>query len=168
MSLYERSEKKSHLHTVWYEIAMLRYCYLELRKRKTTMMKPEYNLYVEGFLLHFRNVIEFCSGRKHRTAKGGKPADISTANPEVWAGRPITHEELALIQTPAQLLEQKYFEEISQFLQHCTERRFIDSKQWDLDNMFMELKPIVLAFNNSFGSTLKSTPVRLKGIAKPK
>jgi hypothetical protein len=149
MSVYERSEKKSHLDTVWYEIAMLGFCYGELKKR-TEVSEPERNLLIEGTLLHYRNLLEFFSGAKHRSAKNGKPADISTANPQAWAHRGLTAEELSKIQAPARLLEAKYFEELSQFLQHCTERRFIDSKQWDLDAMMAEIKLIVRAFRETF------------------
>jgi len=59
--VYQRSEKKSHLDTIWYEIAMLEFCHSELGKR-TGMSEPACNLFIEGFLLHYRNIIEFCSG----------------------------------------------------------------------------------------------------------
>jgi hypothetical protein len=149
MNVYERSEKKSHLDTIWYEIAMFGFCHSELRKL-TGISEPERNLLIEGALLHYRNVLEFCSGAKHRPARNGKPADISTADPQVWAGRALTTEELAKMQAPARILEAKYFDDISQFLQHCTERRFIDSKQWDLDEMLAELSPIVAALRDAF------------------
>jgi hypothetical protein len=151
MSVYERSEKKSHLDTLWYEIAMLSFCYGELKKR-TEVSEPMRNLLIEGALLHYRNLLEFCSGAKHRVARNGKPADISTAAPQVWAGRELTAEELAKIQAPARLLEAKYFDEVSQFLQHCSERRFIDAKQWDLDAMMAGIKPIVEALRQTFGT----------------
>lgn len=148
MSVYERSEKKSHLDTVGYEIAMLGFCHHELGTRR--MDEPERNLFIEGFLLHYRNILEFCSGARHRKAKNGKPADISTADPQVWAGRELTQEELAKIKAPAQALETRYFDDISQFLQHCTERRFIDSKQWNLNEMLAELSPVVSALRDFF------------------
>jgi hypothetical protein len=149
MSVYERSEKKSHLDTVWYEIAMLGFCYAELEKRPDAT-EPERNLLIEGTLLHYRNLLEFFSGAKHRVAKNGKPADISTANAQAWALLDLTTEELSKIQAPARALEAKYFDDLSQFLQHCTERRFIDSKQWNLDMMMAEMKPIVAAFREAF------------------
>ena len=45
MSVYERSKKKSHLDTVWYEIAMLGFCYAEL-KRRPEAAEPERNLWL--------------------------------------------------------------------------------------------------------------------------
>ena len=151
MNVYERSEKKSHLDTVWYEIAMLGFCYAELKKRPEAA-EPERNLLIEGTLLHYRNLLEFFSGSKHRLARNGKPADISTAAPRMWAFRDLTAEELAKLQAPARALEGKYFEDLSQFLQHCTERRYTDSKQWDLDTMLAEMNPIVRAFGEAFAT----------------
>jgi hypothetical protein len=161
MGVYERSEKKSHLDTIWYECAMLGFCHSELGKRRA-MSEPERNLFIEGFLLHYRNILEFCSGAKHRQARNGKPADISTAAPQVWASRALTDEEVAKIQVPAQALEAKYFDDISQFLQHCTERRFIDSKQWNLDQMIEELRPVISALRESF--TQKAEPVKAERV----
>jgi len=149
MSVYQRSEKKSHLDTIWYEIAMLEFCYSELGKR-TGISEPERNLFIEGFLLHYRNIVEFCSGEKHRPARNGKPADLSTADPKVWAHREMTAAEMANIQAPARKLMLKQFEDISQFLQHCTERRFIDAKKWNLNEMITELRPIISALHESF------------------
>jgi hypothetical protein len=149
MSVYQRSEKKSHLDTIWYEIAMLEFCYSELGKR-TGMSEPERNLFIEGFLLHYRNIVEFCSGGRHRPSRNGKPADLSTADPKVWANREMTPAELAKIQAPAHTLMLKHFEDISQFLQHCTERRFIDAKHWNLDEMIRELRPVISTLHESF------------------
>jgi len=151
MSVYERSRKKSQLHTIWYEISMLGFTHSVLATR-TEMSEPERNFFVEGFLLHYRNLVEFFSGNpeKHREAKNGKPADLSTHAPEKWAGRKLTDEEIKNIKDPARNLEQEYFTDISQFLQHCTERRFVEFKEWNLDEMFEKLDPIVSSFHQSF------------------
>ena len=58
---------------------------------------PETNMAVECFLLHYRNLIEFFSGAKHR-----KGSDISVADPGVWGRRTLTPAELNSLQTPAQ------------------------------------------------------------------
>ncbi|HKV92398.1 MAG TPA: hypothetical protein VJW20_07615 [Candidatus Angelobacter sp.] len=157
ISVYERSKKKSHLGTIWYEIAMLEFCHDELAQNKKRS-EPEHNLLIEGFLLHFRNLVEFFSGAKHRGKKrmtkpaktGKKYSDLSTAAPEVWANRKLTSAELAAIQAPARKIEDAHFKEISQYLQHCTERRFSEFKQWQLDAMLKDLLPIVKAFQHSF------------------
>jgi hypothetical protein len=64
MTFYERSAKNSHLDTIRYEIGMLGYCYREFAGAKHT--EPLRNLLIEGFLLHFRNLVEFFSGARHR------------------------------------------------------------------------------------------------------
>lgn len=151
MSRYERSRKKSQLATIWYEISMLGFTHSILIKQQE-MSEPENNLYIEGFLLHYRNLIQFFSGTpgKHRKGGNGKAADLSTHAPEIWAKRRLTDDEIANIQTPARKLEDKYWEDISQFLQHCTERRFVEFHDWNLDEMFDELDSIVSSFHKSF------------------
>ncbi len=153
MAIYERDNKKSHLHTIWYEIGMLDFIYSVIRTRIEQLPKQESNLYVEGFLLHYRNLIEFFSGNpeKRRKPKDKKTtADLSTSAPEPWAERKLTNEEIEKIQTPPRGLQGKYWHDISQFLQHCTERRSREFRDWDLDEMFAELTPVISAFRSSF------------------
>ena len=149
MSVYERSPKNSHLDTIRYEIAMTAFCYSRLLRKKKRF-EPETNLLIEGFLLHYRNLVEFFSGKRHRKARNCKPADLSTADPVVWASRRLTNNELIAMQNPAMELDTAYYELISQFLQHCTERRLTEFRNWNVSEMFERLKPIVLAFHRSF------------------
>src|SRR5690349_3163834 len=115
-STYERTRKSSHLETVRYEMDMLEFALYKLSKCETSA-GPDWNLLIEGFLLHYRNLIEFFSGKKHRNN-----SDISIADPEVWSGRKLTKEELDRLQPVAKELEDEYWTDISQFLQHCTAR----------------------------------------------
>src|SRR6266704_5878217 len=92
-SLYDRPKKVSHLHTLWYEIDMLDYC-LQMLSAGPLRSKPEESVYLEGFLLHYRNVMRFLSGIGHRRN------DLSTAEPKVWAGRALTPQEVDQIQRP--------------------------------------------------------------------
>jgi hypothetical protein len=146
---YRRSRKASHLDTVYYEIDMMEYAYERLVKRDTRPL-PESNMLIESYLMHYRNLIEFFSGAKHRDRSAGKPRDISVKDAEVWAGRTLASEEQGTIATPAAKLVDAYFEDISQFLQHCTERRFLESRDWDVEGMCDEIKPIVAAFSSAF------------------
>jgi hypothetical protein len=148
MTFYERSAKNSHLDTIRYEIGMLGYCYREFAGAKHT--EPLRNLLIEGFLLHFRNLVEFFSGARHRPGGNGKPADLSTTCPHVWAGRQLTSTEVEAIQKPARDLENQYFKDISQYLQHCTERRFDEFKGWEIHDMRKAITPIVRAFLEGF------------------
>ena len=149
MDFYERSSKNSHLDTIRYEIGMLSYSCSELRKDQERP-EPERNLLIDGFLLHFRNLVEFFSGTKHRFETNGRPADLSTTDSRAWAGRQLTPKEFEAIQDPVRALESKYFNDISQYLQHCTERRFDEFKTWAIAQMRNDIAPIVRAFLESF------------------
>jgi hypothetical protein len=140
---YERTRKESPLATIYYEIDMLEFAF-DKAVAHSDGSGPGSNLLIEGFLLHYRSAIEFFSGAKHRTG------DISTKKPEEWAYRELTEKEKNDIQTPAKELVRDYFDDISQFLQHCTERRHKEFKDWQLPEMSERLKPITTAFRKSF------------------
>jgi hypothetical protein len=69
-----------------------------------------------------------------------KGSDISIAKPEVWSGRKLTEQEVEALATPPQKLVDEYWTVISQFLQHCTQRRFEEFRDWDLQEMWDKLK----------------------------
>jgi len=142
--VYERTKKQSHLDTVRYELDMLTFTYDALTKQEIPV--PARHVYLEAFLLHYRNVVQFFAGntKKHRAG------DLSTHQPQVWAGRELTKEESDLMRGPAQELEDRYWPVISQFLQHCTERRYLDSKDWDISMMYSDLLPVMEAFEKAF------------------
>ncbi len=148
---YSRTEKESHLDTIHYELSMLSFCGEQLDKLSRANQRALFNAFLECFLLHYRNVMEFLSGAHHRKAKKlGETSDLSTADPKPWAGRELSPGELAEIQTPAKKIDDKYFHDISQYLQHCTERRFDERKFWNYGEMFAELRPAIQAFLQRF------------------
>jgi len=75
----------------------------------------------------------------------------------------LSTEEVNLIQAPAQKMEDEYWNDISQFLQHCTERRFAEFKDWDIDKMQRELVPIVNEFDKAFPRPLLVSEDRTLG-----
>lgn len=152
MHRYERSRKASHLDTVHYEVDMLEYA-LEKLRVETALPIPEQNMILECFLLHYRNLLEFFSGEKHRIGKKGRTADISVAHPKTWCGRDLSTPEAETLSSTAKQLLQKHFEDISQFLQHCTERRFSEPRDWDPQQMWDELKPTLEFFRKTFPRT---------------
>jgi hypothetical protein len=161
MDAYSRSEKESHLHTIHYEIAMLNFCGLQLDTLSPDTQKAHFNAFLECFLIHYRNLVEFLSGNHHRPAKKpGDTSDLSTADPTPWAGRGLSAPELAQLQLPAKELDERYFLDISQYLQHCTERRFSEDKFWSYRTMYSELRPIIEAFLKLFprNTTAKQRP----------
>lgn len=148
---YSRTEKESHLDTIHYELSMLNFCGGQLDKLSPADHRALFNAFLECFLLHYRNVMEFLSGNHHRKAKKpGETSDLSTADPKPWAGRELSPEELAEIQTAAKTIDDKYFQDISQYLQHCTERRFAEDRFWKYGEMFAELRPAIQAFLRRF------------------
>ena len=148
---YSRTEKESHLDTIHYELSMLNFCGAQLDKLAPAEHRASFNAFLECFLLHYRNVMEFLSGNHHRKAKKlGETSDLSTADPKPWAGRDLSQEELAKIQSPAKTIDHKYFQDIAQYLQHCTERRFAEDRFWKYREMFAELRPAIEAFLQLF------------------
>jgi hypothetical protein len=148
---YSRTEKESHLDTIHYELSMLNFCGAQLDKLSSAGDRASFNVFLECFLLHYRNVMEFLSGNHHRKGKRpGESSDLSTADPRPWAGRELSPEEVAKIQSPAKTIDDKYFQDISQYLQHCTERRFAEGKFWKYGEMFAELRPAIEAFLQRF------------------
>jgi hypothetical protein len=123
---------------------MLAFVYEGLTKQQLKI--PEQFVYLEGFLLHYRNLIQFFAGnpRKHRTG------DLSMYDPVPWAGRQMTPEELVSIKIPAEALENQYWTDVSQFLQHCTERRYLEFQDWDVQQMYEGLEPLIAAFEVAF------------------
>lgn len=122
---------------------MLAFCAQALRARKHPTNEDMY-VYLEAFLLHYRNLIRIFSGENHRRD------DLSTADTPIWSGRKMTPEETAYIRDPAQALDAKYFEPISKYLQHCTTLRHDHDRGWDIDAMLAEIGPIVTAFEKAF------------------
>jgi hypothetical protein len=154
--MYERSRKSSALDTVYYEMDMLEFTFRKVSASEPDA-DPDWNLLVEGFLLHYRNIIEFFSGKKHR--KNGP--DISMANPQVWSGRKLTEAEMSQLQPIAQELEDEYWTDISQFLQHCTVRRHLEFREWDIAKMFERLTPVLRSFEAMFPRTPVATITKL-------
>jgi hypothetical protein len=148
---YSRTEKESHLDTIHYELTMLNFCGAQLELLSPAGDRASFNVFLECFLLHYRNTMEFLSGSHHRNArKQGETSDLSAADPKPWAGRELSLDEVASFQTQAKKINDKYFDDISQYLQHCTERRFAEDKFWNFRGMYAELKPALQAFLQRF------------------
>ena len=148
---YARRPKASHRGTVDYEIEMLYFSSQRLMKRRFDEEKDEY-VYLEAFLLHYRNLVRFFSGEQHRENMG----DISVANPKAWMDREFSSKQIASIQEPARELDRTYHGDISKYLQHCTRARSERGKVWDVVLMTQEITPIIEAFESSFPR--RSTP----------
>ena len=152
MGKFERTAKQSHRDTTYYEIDMLRFAGRHLVNRGD-YDTPDLNLLIEGFLLHYRNLLEFFSGNKHRPADASKPKatpDLSTRNPRAWGDRELTDEEQKVIVEAARAIFDPDWLDISQYLQHCTERRFKTARDWKIPQMLESLERIIVPFEISF------------------
>jgi hypothetical protein len=147
--MYERTSKDTHLETVWYEMDMLEFSYQEFMKRAASPQSPYWNLLIEGFLLHYRNLIQYFSGSedRHRRYKGN---DLSTFDPTPWGNRQLTKEEVAAIKSPGEKLDQTHSNKISNLLQHCTVKRIEPLQGWEMEQMYSEIAPIMSTFAKSF------------------
>ena len=52
-------------------------------------------------------------------------------------------EMLTQIRDRATELSEKHWQDISQYLQHLTDRRHLEQKSWEVNEMFEELNPIL-------------------------
>ncbi len=168
--MYTRPPKLSPLDTIHYEIGMLRFCYGWLVRplvRSVRVLKvdtryatrptvqevyatPEDDervgfVYLEAFLLHYRNLVEFLSGEHDRRRNA-----LSTKHPERWAARKLSDEEERSIRQPAKHLDDQWWQEISKNLQHCTVDRHENDVSWNVTDMMDELEQVVREFEKAF------------------
>lgn len=146
MEAVSRPAKLSHANTILYEIDMLEFCFKKLCDGKFEGEK-EYFVYIEGFLLHYRNLIQFF-GNKH---------DLKAGEPEIWSPRPLSQEETAAIQEEGPC--RRYDGLISQYLSHCTKSRANRDVVWKHKEMFAMVAPLIESFKKLF--TIVEAPPRL-------
>jgi hypothetical protein len=140
--MYTRKLKESHLDTVKYEIVMLDFCAAKLPE-KPLAENVEY-LYLEGFLLHYRNLIAVFGGRQR------KETDLTMKNSAKWAGRELSRAQVAAIRGRGKELDKRYWEDISQYLAHCTMRRSDEEKGWNVTSMRSKIAPVIAEFERAF------------------
>jgi hypothetical protein len=158
--LHKRSDKNSHLDTILYEIDMLRHCAkavptTKARSSESDHAQAEYNLAIEGFLIHLRNLLGFF------TTLHSLPTDLALNRPEVWAGRSVDSREYSDLIDVAKAFNDHYSETwnqkkldcydlISKFLQHCTPARYEHAMWWDIEKMAAEIESVLAAFEKRF------------------
>jgi len=132
MMKYERTVKERPKDTVVYEIRMLRFCFQQISKN-SFQVKDELYVYLESYLLHYRNLIEFLRHGR------GRSTDVSVED----VVSQTQDEMLTQIRDRATELSEKHWQDISQYLQHLTDRRHLEKKSWEVNEMFEELNPIL-------------------------
>ena len=142
--MYARPAKANHLETILYEIDMLDYCFQKLREHPAHWLPGDECVYLECFLLHYRNLLDFFRG-KPRTD------DLNILRSRAWGTSKISQQDLDKLKHRGAKLAGKYYQELSKYLQHCTTRRYEADKEWDEQAMYNELKPILTEFRELVG-----------------
>ena len=142
---YSRLDKLNDAETILYEIDMLRFAMKRLLSPGPGWSDGDEWIYLEAFLLHYRNLVEFFSGRHKRID------DLSIAKPaDIWGTQRPERADLDLLTRPD--LYEKYDttdnrEAISKYLHHCTKQRII-KKKWAIKAMFEDLRPVIEMFES--------------------
>jgi len=150
-------DKESRLDTVWYEIDHLRFALAQLQRNGQMPVKVK-NLLIEGFLVHYRALIQFFSDPK---AAGNRKNDnlLTIQEPAGWIpqGRTPTSlesDELQRLQEEGRKCWQKSWgaqaHQIGIFLAHITEERDEYKVRWNFDELISDLSPILERFEAMF------------------
>jgi len=140
--MYPRADKEDDLDTIRYEINMLDYSYvryIEL-ERKPGIERGDVNAFLECFLLHYRNLIEFFSSKKPREdgtdLRIGKPLIGMATRVPLEMTKKLTRDELC----------KEHWKNLSVFLDHCTIYRARDPKTWNVGAMYQQLNSTLADF----------------------
>jgi hypothetical protein len=161
--LFTKSTKTKPIHTIVYEIDMLRRCAVAVGQREADFRKSgsdadlyAYNLSIEGFLLHLRNLLDFLVTRECRDT------DLRIDKPEGWADRPIDVSRYVDLMKLADELNEarsadgddgKHYpcrDLIAKFLAHPTTLRNEWTLSWPIEEMYSDMKKIVDDFEARF------------------
>ena len=142
--ILSRPKKLNHSDTVLYEIYMLRFAaarLLEGQKKGYWRDEKDPWVYLEAFLVHFRNLIEFLG--KQNPDK----TDLSVKT--IWKAMNLgPPDDLDTIHAKGIELLKRYepkgdnVSRISQYLAHCTTKR-IEPIDWYIDAMAEEIEPLL-------------------------
>jgi hypothetical protein len=139
-----RPKKIHHPDTALYEIYMLRFAAGRLLEGQTKgYWRDEKDawVYLEAFLVHFRNLIEFLGKEK----PGGTDVSVKT----IWETMNLVPpNDLEKLHAKGIELLKRYepkgdnVSRISQYLAHCTTKR-IEPIDWYIDTMTEEIEPLL-------------------------
>jgi hypothetical protein len=153
--MYSRPGKDSHEETIWYEIEMLEFCFQRLKENENKWPTTcDFYVYLEAYLLHYRNLVACFSGQHHRSPnKTSHSFDVDFSDLSVWTSRKLSNQEVGEITGPAKQLDNEYFDDISQFLSHVTSRRSTEEMNWKVTEMNTRITPILKRFLELFPAT---------------
>jgi|ERR1041385_1526388 hypothetical protein len=138
---FSRQEKESHIKTIEYEIRMLKFC-LDCLNKSGAKHQPEEEMWamLESFLLHYRNLVNFLSGR------GRKRNSLTMAQTKRWADKNYDKAETDAIQNLAVPAYKAYSNQISIYLAHCTPERYEIPMEWKPQKMYNNMLPALERF----------------------
>lgn len=168
--MHQRLSKKTALETILYEIDMVRHCARNIAEKKARNEasgdrhdRREYYLTLEGFLLHLRNLLGFFMSRKQ------EDTDIGINDPQQWSMRPVEQREYSDLMKSPREINQKYgtgdstcYDQISKFLQHCTTHRHEQDRNWEVEQIFTDIEPLIDQFEHRFVSGSKPTMMAIR------
>lgn len=133
-----RPPKLNDADTVLYEIYMLRFAAKRLLREQWEEAQDAW-VYLEDFLVHYRNLIEFL-GKQNNI----RDTDLHVTT--IWTKLGVTPPaDLGTIRTEGAKLWAEYEEvedRISRYLQHCTTKRTA-AKNWFIDAMSEKIEPLL-------------------------
>lgn len=143
-SNFSRPDKGNDAETILYEIDLLQFSRAQLLAAHA-LTELETFVYLEDFLLHYRNLIEFFGNPNPR------PTDLTIKHPkDCWPSKQPDAETLASM-TKLDLWRKydssKNADAISKYLHHCTKRRTV-KKKWNVNEMYEELRPAIEQFQS--------------------
>lgn len=170
--------KHGPLETVLYEIDMLRHCAKAVTSRKSAFERSstrenlfEFNLAIEGFLLHMRILLNFFMGQIE------EPGDLGINQPKGWTAREVDQREYSASMKKARDVNEHYGARspddgknvtccslISKFLAHCTKFRHEWIRQWDIASMSNDMESIMVDFEQGFARTVEPVNILVSGV----
>jgi len=159
-----RPKKLDHVHTIRYEIDMLRFAAHRLAEK--TLTERNAWVYLEAFLLHYRNLIDFLGSENPRST------DLHVTN--IWPLANLTPPATATLNelyAKGRALRARYEPtdaqgggRISQYLQHCTTKR-TDAKDWAVTAMVDDIEPLLSEVEKYLGThTFMFAPVTARAL----
>jgi len=106
--------------------------------------------YLEDFLLHFRNLIEFLGSESPRNDDLHILTICKLMNFPEPANLDKLHEKGKKLRAKYEPSNAKGGGRISQYLQHCTKKR-IDAKKWEIGTMSNEIEPLLIDIEAGLG-----------------
>lgn len=148
----ERRTKENLLDIVRYEIEMLDYAF-EWLKKKGKDSDPESSVYLESFLVHYRNLVHFFD-------KGASRKELSLRKSIQWREEPLERTVLEAVQKKAEGLYGRYSKDISSYMAHCSPQRSKIPYRWAVSEMYRAMVQVIEEFEKACSANKRA---RLEG-----